>query len=38
VQNDYSLDGYFPQRLLPPVPVTTIPAERRDLMLVRDGR
>jgi FkbM family methyltransferase len=38
VQNDYSLDGYFPRRLLPPVPVTTIPPDRRDLMLVREGR
>jgi FkbM family methyltransferase len=35
LRNDYSLDGYFPRRLLAPVPITTIPHERQDLMLVR---
>jgi FkbM family methyltransferase len=35
--NDYSLDGYFPRRLLAPVPITTIQRERQDLMLVRDA-
>jgi FkbM family methyltransferase len=35
LHNDYSLEGYFPRRLLPPVPVRTIPLERQDLMLVR---
>jgi FkbM family methyltransferase len=35
LRNDYSLEGYFPRRLLPPVPVRTIPPERQDLMLVR---
>jgi FkbM family methyltransferase len=36
--NDYSLEGYFPRRLARPVPMTTIPRERQDLILVRDGR
>ena len=38
LQNDYSLDGYFPRRLVRPVAVSTIPRERRDLMLVRGAR
>lgn len=35
LRNDYSLEGYFPRRLLPPVRVRTIPLGRQDLMLVR---
>jgi hypothetical protein len=34
LRNDYSLEGYFPRRPLPPVPVRTIPLGRQDLMLV----
>jgi FkbM family methyltransferase len=37
LSNEYTLEGYFPARIVPPVPVSTIPAERCDLMLIRDG-
>ena len=38
LRNDYTLEGYFPRRLVAPTRVSTIPRERTDLMLVRDGR
>ena len=37
VVNEYSLDGYFPARIVPPVRVRTIPSERCDLLLVRSS-
>ena len=33
--NEYSLDGYFPARIEPPVRIQAIPSERCDLLLVR---
>ncbi len=35
--NEYSLDGYFPARIQPPVPIDAVPAERCDLLLVRSS-
>ena len=35
VSNEYTLTGYFPARLQPPVPLAAIPHDRCDLLLVR---
>ena len=35
VSNEYTLAGYFPARLQPPVPLASIPHDRCDLLLVR---
>jgi FkbM family methyltransferase len=33
--NEYSFEGYFPARIVPPIPLDAIPAERCDLLLRR---
>ena len=35
--NEYSLDGYFPARIVPPAPLDAIPSERCDLLLARSS-
>ena len=35
--NEYSLEGYFPARIQPPVPIDVIPSGRCDLLLARSG-
>ena len=35
--NEYSLDGYFPARIVPPTPIDAIPHERCDLLLARSS-